>query len=374
MHVLAGMPCYPDGVIPAEYRGRAVVRETFRGVTVTRVAVLALPNSGALQRFAHQASWFASTLTGGLLLVPEADVVVGSSPHLFGAATAALLARRRGVPFVLELRDLWPRIIWQTGAVPRNHPAIKAFEWLEKWLYAQADELVVVTKEFRREVAETAEDRTAESIHLIPNGVNSSRFEESIDIRSARERLGLPSDRPIALYAGVHGIAQGLEVIVDAARLAPDVHWVMLGKGTKKADLERRGAGVPNLSFHDAVGPEEMPEIYGLADVLLVPLRDVPSLRSTIPSKIFEIWAAGRPFVLSAAGEVAALALESNGAVVVPPEDPAALAVAVDELASDPERCRQLGESGRTFVRARFERKALAARYLTLLRQASQSE
>lgn len=364
--VAAGKPCYPDGVIPPAHRDGWVTEEDWHGVRVIRSHVWALPNHSSVQRFIHQASQFLSTWRLAGQRAAEVDVVVGSSPHLFGAAAAALLARGKGVPFVLELRDLWPRIIWQTGAVARNHPVIRMLEYLERWLYRRADLLVSVTHRFRHEICEVAPQWKPEDISVIPNGVDSSRFERDRDPAEIRRRYGLDVDTPLVLYAGVHGIPQGLEVIIDAARLRPDLQWALLGKGGRKAALEAYGEGVPNLHFLDAVGPTEMPEVYAMASALVVPLRDLPSLRSTIPSKVFEIWASGRPVLLSAAGEVADLARESGGAVVVEPENAKALADAAG-VATDAASCAEMGARGRAFVRERFERKTLAMRYLELL-------
>ena len=366
--VVAGKPCYPDGVIPAEYEGSWVREEVRDGVRVIRGHVWALPNHSAAQRFLHQASHFVATAWLAGRRAPEVDVVLGSSPHLFGAAAAALLARRLGVPFALELRDLWPRIIWQTGAVARHHPVIRMLEVLERWLYRRADRLITVTKRFRGEICEVAPHWTPEAIEVIPNGVDTARFVEERDPAAIRRRFGLDPERPLVLYAGVHGIPQGLEVVVDAARQRPDVQWALLGKGGRRDALMAYGEGVPNLRFLDAVGPDEMPDVYAMATALVVPLRDLPSLRSTIPSKVFEIWASGRPVLLSAAGEVAELAEASGASVVVPPEDPAALAAAAD-VVWEPDRCAEMGARGREFVMAHYERRALALRYLALLGQ-----
>jgi colanic acid biosynthesis glycosyl transferase WcaI len=367
VHVLCGMPSHPTGVVPPQWKGKLRSDEIVDGVHVHRTWVYATPNAGRVRRSAAFASFAASALLIGERRLPDPDVVLATSPQFLTAVAGALIARRRDRPFVLEIRDLWPRSIWEVGALPRRHPLIFALERVERWLYREADEIVVVTRSFRGEIARHLPGRAAESIPVVPNGVRLDRFDPALDGRAARARLGLPLDGTIALYAGTHGMAHGLGTVIEAARRAPEVHFVLVGEGACKAALVEQARGVPNVRFVDGLPAERMPELYALADVCLVPLRDLPLFETVIPSKMFEIWAMERPLVLGVRGEAAALAADSGAAVVVPPEDPGALADAVRGLASDPAAARELGRAGRRFVAENYDRDALAGRYAALL-------
>ena len=368
VHVLCGLPSHPTGVVPPRWRGRLRSDEVVDGVHVHRTWIYATPNAGRVRRSAAFASFAASAVLFGERGLPDPDVVLATSPQFLTAVAGALIARRRERPFVLEIRDLWPRSIWEVGALPRHHPVIYALQAMEGWLYREADEIVVVTRSFRPEIARHLRGVDPEALPVITNGVDLDRFDPVLDGRAVRARFGLPLDAPIALYAGTHGMAHGLDTVVDAARRAPQVAWVLVGEGACKAELVQAGRGVPNLHFRDAVPAAEMSALYAMADVCLVPLRDLPLFETVIPSKMFEIWAMERPLVLGVRGEAAEIVTASGAGVVVPPEDAAALAQAVCDLVADPARARAMGRAGRAFVAARYDRRALADRYVSLLR------
>jgi colanic acid biosynthesis glycosyl transferase WcaI len=203
---------------------------------------------------------------------------------------------------------------------------------------------------------------------VIFNGVDVSRF--SAEGRSAelRSDLGLPAQGPIALYAGTIGMAHGLDTVVKAAALRPEVHWVIVGEGACKADIEAQSVNVPNVHVLPGQPKSRMAGLYEMSSVCLVPLRDLPLFQTVIPSKIFEIWAMRRPLVLGVRGESAALVERSGGGLVVEPESAEALASAVSDIVSDRDAAGRMGESGRTFVEQHFDRPVLARRYLQVFK------
>jgi glycosyltransferase involved in cell wall biosynthesis len=366
VHVLSGMPCYPTGIIPEAYAGRAFVHEEREGVRVHRTWVYAAPNAGVVRRGAYYAS-LAGSLMVGQLAVPRPDVVVATSPHILAAVAGALVARFNDAPLVLDVRDLWPRVIWELGVVGRDHPMVQVLERVEAWLYRQAATVVTVTRSFREDML----DRFAHlDVQVITNGVDLARFDPVDDGRAARERLGLPLDATVVLYAGNHGMSQGLGAVVEAARRVDDVRFVFLGEGAEKARLVAEAGDLDHVSFHPAVPAREMPGIYAMADVCLVPLRDLPVFRRTIPSKIFEIWGARRCLVLGVLGEAADIVRRCGGGRIAQPEDPESLATVIRELADDPESRDQMGSAGRDCVEAEYDRDRLAERYLEVLADA----
>ncbi len=367
VHVLTGMPGHPDGVLPLRYRGHVRVDEDVDGARVHRAWTWVTPNAGVLRRGLAFASYGLSALTVGQVALPRPDVVVASSPQFFAAVAGLLVGRLRGAPVVVEIRDLWPRSVWELGALPREHPVIGALEALEAWVYREADQLVVVSAPFRAHIEAVAPDRRSAEVAVITNGVDLDRFRPDVDGGPMRAVLGVPDDAPLVLYAGTHGMAHALETVVEAARAVPRARFVFVGSGARKPALQALARDVPNVSFHDPISADRMPEVYAAADVCLAPLRDLPVFRTVIPSKIFEIWGVGRPVVLAVRGESEAIVRDAGGGLVVPPEDPAALASAIQRLVDDPSLARALGAAGRRAVEADYDRRALAARYAALL-------
>lgn len=366
VHVLCGLPNHPTGSVPPEYRGKAVYRELVDGVHVHRTWLYATANRGRVRRSFGFASFAASAVVLGQRGIPDPDVVVATSPQFLTAVAGAWIARQRSAPLVAEIRDLWPASIWEVGALPRNHPVVRVMEQAETWLYQRAELVVVVSPAFRESIAKS-KGVPASEIPVITNGVRLDRWDPGLDGIRVRQQFGLPPDAVLALYAGTHGMAHGLEVVVEAARLAPEVQFVLVGEGARKESLVELGRDVPNLTFIPGQQAERMPELYAMADIALVPLRDLPLFRTVIPSKIFEIWAMQTPLVLGVRGQAAEIVAKSGAGIVVPPEDAPALAQAVRELAADPGRRAEMGASGRRFVAEHYDRRALARRYAELL-------
>jgi glycosyltransferase involved in cell wall biosynthesis len=184
-----------------------------------------------------------------------------------------------------------------------------------------------------------------------------------------RAKLGAGEDL-LVLYIGAHGISQGLSTVVEASALLGDapIHVALVGEGADKPSvLERiQELAVQNLTSHPGVPRDEVQAVLSAGDICLVPLRDVPLFTTFIPSKIFELLAAGKVIVASVAGESADI-LREAGALVVAPEDPVALAAALRSLANDPARRREMSVQGRSYVEKSFDRRVLAARYEEVL-------
>jgi glycosyltransferase involved in cell wall biosynthesis len=209
-------------------------------------------------------------------------------------------------------------------------------------------------------------------VSLIPNGANVDLFQFQPEGRlQLREEWGL-ADKFIAMYAGIHGVAQGLETLVEAARLLqadPGIHFVLVGDGPKKGEITAlaRQYALPNLTLLPEQPRLSMPAILSAADVALIPLRNVELFKGALPSKMFDAWACQRPVVLSVDGE-ARQALETcQGGVFVPPEDAHGMATAIKELCADPAARAEMGDRGRKFTVAYYSRQALAEQLVSLL-------
>jgi glycosyltransferase involved in cell wall biosynthesis len=172
-------------------------------------------------------------------------------------------------------------------------------------------------------------------------------------------------------YVGSHGVSHGLDAVLDAASLQPEVCYLLVGDGAERERLlaVRDRLGLSNVRMLPSVARAEVPALYAAADVCLVPLRDVPLFETFVPSKLFEVLAAGRPIIGAVRGEARDILRRSGGALLVEPGSGAAIAEAVEHLRADPALRDALGRQGRAFVEQHYDRDALASRYLGLLRE-----
>ncbi|HXF00982.1 MAG TPA: glycosyltransferase family 4 protein [Solirubrobacterales bacterium] len=358
VEVVCEVPNHPEGVVRPEFKGRVTVRKTMNGVKVHYVWVRASPRKTAVNRVLLYGSYAAmATVVGSSLRRP--DVVLASSPPLPVAAAAALVAARHRVPWVFDVRDLWPEAAIILGELSDGRVARLARR-LEHWLYRSAAAIVTVTEPFRSDIARHIEDPG--KISVITNGTTRTW----LDIGASevdRAPLSLPEDRFVWAYAGNLGIAQGLEAAIDAAGILGDGYQLLLlGDGPVRESLHQRAQDLDSgaVAFHGLVEPAVAARYLRAADALLVPLDAQPALRKFVPSKLFDCCAVGRPVIVAAAGEPQRLVAEGDAGIAVPPADAEALAGAVRRLRDDPALGASLGEAGRAFASQHLRERQVA--------------
>jgi colanic acid biosynthesis glycosyl transferase WcaI len=371
--VLTGMPNHPTGVVPEAYRGHVALRETWRGVDVLRTWIYATANKGVLRRGLAYGSFAASSVAiGGLAReVRRADVVIATSPQFLCALSGLALARLWRVPYVLEIRDLWPQSIVEVGALPPGHPIVSTLRALERFAYAKADLLVGVTDSFAEIWRGQGVDPA--KIRVIKNGVDLAAFRPDVDGTSMRRALGV-GDAFVVGYIGTIGMAHGLGTLLDVAerlRDRTDIVFVLVGEGAERARLEADAAarGLANVRFVGQRPRAQIPEVLAATDLAVVMLKDTPLFETVLPSKLFEIMGAARPLLLAVGGEAKRLAEAAGCGYIAPPEDVTAMTAAILRAKAEPDDARARGRSGRAYVEANFDRIALADRYLDDLQQ-----
>lgn len=375
-HGVAAVTCFPNhptGELRPEDRGVKYRRDVVDGIAVHRCRSYATPNKGVLKKIVGHLSFMLTGYSGLSCAAKEEtpDVVVVSSPTFFSVFTAWAWCGLRRIPWVFEVRDLWPAVFVELGVL-RNSALIWVLERCELLLYRRSSRVVTVTKAFRQHIG--ARGIPLEKIGVVTNGVDLARFSPGPrDAEFARAR-GLDG-KFVVLYLGAHGLSHALKQILDAAELLADlqdVRFVFVGEGAEKEGLlaEAGRRKLANVVFEQGVPKDDVVKWYRLADIGLVPLRNVPLFRTFIPSKMFELMAVGLPVVGSVEGEAADILRESGGARVVPPEDAEGIAREVRALHRDPAARRCMGEAGRTFVERGFDRKKLAADYVAILEAA----
>lgn len=373
--VVCGVPNHPDGEIPPAYRNRFVYEECLEGVRVLRCWFWVAPNRGVVRRTLAFASFMAAAFFWALARGGRCDVVIATSPQLLCALAGYAVAAIRRSPFVLEVRDLWPRQIVDLGVI-RNERLIRLLYGLERFLYERARAIVTVAEAAAQDIVRRG--TPPEKVHVVTNGIDLTLFAPKPRIGRMRHLYGW-RDETLVMYIGTHGLSQGLETVLEAAaRLAErsDIRFVFIGSGAQRPALMARAEtmGLSNIVFIPSQPRGDMPDFYAAADICLAPLKKLEVFLTNIPSKIFEIMACARPVLLGAEGQ-ARRVLEAAGAgIALPPEDPDALAAAIAQLADRPELCRRYGENGRRHVEAEYDRAAKARAFLDIVTAAVASD
>jgi glycosyltransferase involved in cell wall biosynthesis len=339
------------------------------GVTILRANVYAAHHKSFVHRMLAFFSFMVASFWIGLW-VTEVDLVWGTSPPIFQGVTAWLLARLKGAKFLFEVRDLWPQFAIAVGVV--NHPAlILASEWLEKFLYRQADCIMVNSPGFVSHVRTLGERR----VELIPNGADPAMFNPAANGAEFRRTHGL-GNKFVALYAGAHGLSNDLQIVIEAARLlqGANIQIVLVGDGKEKPALVASAAalGLRTVTFVPSMPKREMPEILAAADACIAILKPLEEYRTTYPNKVFDYMAAGRPVVLAIDGVIREVVEAADCGLFVQPGNPSALADGIRSLAADPDRARRMGLNGRRYVQENLNREKIAAKLLEVLQRTMQ--
>jgi glycosyltransferase involved in cell wall biosynthesis len=338
------------------------------GVRVIRAYTYQALHKSFVHRIFSFFSFMASSFFAGLG-VKNVDLVWGTSPPIFQGVTAWLLARLKRVPFLFEVRDLWPAFAIAVGVL-KNPTLIKMSLWLERFLYRHADLVVVNSPGYIAHVT----GRGARRVELVPNGADPQMFDPADQGASFRTANRL-ANKYVVLYAGAHGMSNDLGVVLEAAKLlqdAPEPSEVMLtflGDGKEKPALQKQAAemGLSNVLFLPPVPKAEMAAALAGADACLAILKPIEEYKTTYPNKVFDYMAAGRPVVLAIDGVIRQVVEAAHCGVFAQPGNPAALAQAIRQLAANQAASRQMGLAGRKYLDQHFSRSVVAAKLARIL-------
>jgi colanic acid biosynthesis glycosyl transferase WcaI len=297
------------------------------------------------------------------------DVVFVTSPPIFPALPAILLAKLRRAKLLVDLRDLWPDEVIAVGAAREGSLSIRLLRLIERWMYRSADVVTCTTRAFEDTVAERGVG--VEKRRLLPNGADVELFRPLPRENPVAAEYPF-GDRFVVMYSGLLGIKHGLETILDAAELLrehEDVAFFIRGEGPRRQALEDRVAelGLENVLFGGELPIEEVPQLLARADVCVTNLLPDPYLEKIVSVKVFEYLACEKPVVGALRGEGARVLEESGGGITVAPGDAQAMAAAILELRDDPERREALGKAGRRYVEEHYSRAVIAATLERLL-------
>ena len=369
--VVTAMPNHPTGIVRPPYKGRLMMRESKDGLRIFRSWSYMSPNRAGVRKLLGHVTFAASALVFSGSRLGKTDVVIASSPTFFVVFSAWITARLRRAKFVFEVRDLWPEVFVDLGALKPGR-IFRLLQALARFLYRRADLVIVVTESFRDRII--GQGISANKVAVVSNGADIEWFKQNVEeAASARRReLGLDGRFTVG-YIGAHGVSHGLMAVLRAAELSRDdsgICFMLVGDGSERSALESyaRDQGLTNVLMLPSQPAEAVREFYALSDACLVPLRDVALFETFVPSKMFEIMAAGRPIIGSVKGEARRILERSGSAIVIDPEAPEALIRATSELRLLTADARaEMGGRGQIFVAANYSRHVLAAKYVGLL-------
>ena len=306
--VLTCAPNFPKGKVFDGYRNKLWQQEEISGIRVIRVWSYITANEGFVKRILDYQSFMLSA-TLAAPFVRRVDVVVGTSPQFFTACAAYLVSRMKRIPFLFELRDMWPESIKAVGAM-KDSSVFRMLERIEMFLYRKAARIVTVTHAFKDTLIRRGIDGA--KVDVVTNGVDLSHFAPQVKDAALVQKFGLQG-MFVAGYIGTHGMAHALETLLEAAQTlqqtpgAENVRLMFLGDGARKQELETqaRAMGLGNVLFLESVPKDQVVLYWSLLDVSVIHLRKSDLFTTVIPSKLFECMGMGLPVLHGVAGESA---------------------------------------------------------------------
>ncbi len=364
--VITCAPNFPKGRVFDGYRNRLWQQEHMDGIRVIRVWSYITANEGFVKRILDYQSFMLSA-TLAAPFVRGVDLVVGSSPQFFTACAAYLVSRIKRIPFIFELRDMWPESIKAVGAM-KDSAAIRFLERIEMFLYRRAARIVTVTHAFKSTLMRRGID--GGKIDVVTNGVDLSHFAPQAKDAALLQQLAL-QDMFVAGYIGTHGMAHALETLLAAAHTlqqmpaAQNVRLVFLGDGARKLHIVARSEamGLRNVLFLESVPKDQVVRYWSLLDVSVIHLRKTELFTTVIPSKLFECMGMGIPVLHGVAGESAEIVERERVGEVFESENAEQLVAGLIRMRDRPAAYASFQQNG-LLAAKRYDRKHLALQML----------
>lgn len=366
VNILTAMPNYPKMEIQKEYQGKKYVHEETEGLKIHRSWIYVSKSKGIIKRllnyfsFVFSSAWYGKRKTGAF------DFVLCESPPLFLGYSALYLAKRKKAKLIFNVSDLWPESAEKLGVVT-NSSMLKMAYNLEEKLYKAS----VLVSGQTQGICENINQRFPQvNTYWLPNGVDMNYYNpQQITADDFRTKNNISENDFVFLYAGIIGLAQGLEIILEAAKAVkdkPHLKFVLLGNGPEKPKLidMQKQYGLSNVVFIDFVPKSQMPQVLKSVNAAIIPLKKLDLFKGAIPSKIFESLAMELPVLLGVDGEARELFInKGNCGIYFEPENVSELVNAIVSISTDKEKAKQLGMNGRNYVNQNFNRDTIAAKF-----------
>jgi glycosyltransferase involved in cell wall biosynthesis len=367
--ILTAMPNYPKGEIFDEYKGKKVVCEELEGIKIVRTSIYVSKEKTFTKRLRNYLSFTFSSVFQGAKYIDKQDVVITESPPLFLGWSGYVLSKKKKAKFIFNISDLWPESAVKLDVL-HNKALIKMSTWLEEFCYKKAAAVTGQTKGIVDNIVNRGFD--ASKVHLITNGVDTEFFKKEYRDEAFRKEVGI-EDKFAVCYAGIHGLAQGLEVVINAAENIKEyenVQFVFIGDGPEKQKLINmvKDKNLNNVTFLPVQPKSNMPKIIGSMDATIIPLKKLDLFKGALPSKMFEALAAELPIVLAVEGEAEKLINNAKAGIVVEPENSKEIGEAVVKLYEDSDYRKLLGQNGRKYVMENYSREAITRKLEGILK------
>jgi len=303
--VITCFPNFPKGRVFEGYTNKLYQKENIDGITVIRVWSYITANNGFVKRIIDYISYALTSFLFGLFV--KTDLIIATSPQFFTAISGRMLSVIKRIPWVMEVRDLWPDSIAAVGSMNKSSKPFKLLKKIEHYLYVSASKIVVVTDSFKKYIIKEHQIKP-EKVGVFKNGViiNNLKKSKLNDIIALKKSLGL-QNKTIVSYIGTHGLAHGLKFILESiSKISnPILHFLFIGDGAEKQNLIEYSKTLhsKNFTFLDSVTKSEIPLYLEVSDYSLVNLKKSDEFKNVIPSKIFENIAMYKPILLGVEGE-----------------------------------------------------------------------
>ncbi|MDQ3766440.1 MAG: glycosyltransferase family 4 protein [Actinomycetota bacterium] len=370
IEVLTALPWYRNHHIEPGYEGRLVRLEDTPWGRITRVNPFATSDKRNLLKRGAAFMGFSAVASALGARGEPVDAVLAVSPPLTLGAAGYAIARARKASFVFNIQDVYPDVAVELGVL-KSRFIIEAATLLERFCYARADKVTVLSDELKDNVGAKTDPA---KVRVIPNFVDTDWIKPGPIENGYRAEFGLQGKK-VVMYAGNVGLSQSMGMVLDSAMALEydrDIVFVINGGGAVLEEVARRARLLPNVRLVGMQPAARLPQVLGAADVHLVPLKRGLA-RSSVPSKVYSILAAGRPLVASVdeGSEVALLVERANAGVAVAPGDAEALTKAIKRLIDDPDEAHRMGRAARRFVQGWASPAAVAASYENLFKELS---
>jgi glycosyltransferase involved in cell wall biosynthesis len=371
--VLAGMMHYNGHEKREEYKGKFFVHKPQGEIDVWRCHVAESYNKNFWGRLWGYFSFMFSAIWVGLFKAKgEYDLILVTSPPLFVGVTAYVLSLCKKIPYVFEVRDLWPESAIDTGVLT-NRLIIKLAYWLEGFIYKNAKKINVLTPAFKYHLINEKKVHP-DKIFFIPNAADfsiSDSLLKSFDANQLKKQMGW-QDRFIVIYVGAHGLANGLFQVLNAAELLADTNvlFLLIGDGMEKESLikDLKNRSIQNVVFLDSVPKAEVFKYILISDMGASILKNLPTFKTVYSNKTFDYMACKKPILMAIDGVSRNLVEEADAGCYVIPEDPESYNIVLRNYIASPFLVKRQGENGYNFAKKNFDRKVLAKNYLEILK------
>lgn len=372
--ILTSLPHYPQGKIHPGYRNRWIVREDRGGIEVIQTWLWATPSPRISRKLISQLSFMLSTSLRGLGLA-KPDVMLIEAQPIFAGLAGVFLAQVRGIPYVLNVSDLWPDHLLSVGALSADSRIYRTARRMVDYTYRHARQIVAMSPAWAKAIEGYCQ--APQKIHVIYNGVDLDTFHPNVDTRAFRERYQLTAEHLVS-FIGTFATQYDFETMLAAAErleIRPDTQILLIGSGSQGEFLKQRLAEekVVNLRWIEWIDYADIPAAWNVSTVTFWAMRPHPLYQGTIPAKLYEAFACGTPIIAASEGISAEIIRASGAGVAVPCGDVDGLVGAIQYSLDHPDQRKLYSQAARAYAEQHFDPQQVAAAYEAVLLLAAKS-